>query len=44
MVRKLTAALGSNNKKKELNYGIIGGTVAVCVAIAVVMFAQISNI
>ena len=29
-----TAALGSNNKKKELNYGIIGGTVAVCVAIA----------
>ena len=29
---------------KELNYGIIGGTVAVCVAIAVVMFAQISNI
>ena len=39
-----TAALGSNNKKKELNYGIIGGTVAVCVAIAVVMFAQISNI
>lgn len=39
-----TAALGSNNKKKELNYGIVGGTVAVCVAIAVVMFAQISNI
>lgn len=39
-----TAALGSNNKKKELNYGIIGGTVAVCLAIAVVMFAQISNI
>ena len=31
-------------RKKELNYGIIGGTVAVCVAIAVVMFAQISNI
>ena len=30
--------------RKELNYGIIGGTVAVCVAIAVVMFAQISNI
>ena len=39
-----TAALGSNNKKKELNYGIIGGTVAVCLAIGVVMFAQISNI
>lgn len=39
-----TAALGSNNKKKELNYGIVGGTIAVCLAIAVVMFAQISNI
>lgn len=39
-----TAALGSKNKKKELNYGIIGGTVAVCVAIGVIMFAQITNI
>lgn len=39
-----TAALGSKNKKKELNYGIIGGTVSVCVAIGVIMFAQIANI
>lgn len=39
-----TSALGAKNKKKELNYGIIGGTVAVCVAIAVISFAQISNI
>lgn len=39
-----TSALGTKNKKKELNYGIIGGTVAVCVAIAVICFAQISNI
>ena len=41
---KLKKFRSSNNKKKELNYGIVGGTVAVCVAIAVVMFAQISNI
>lgn len=39
-----TAALGSKNKKKELNYGIIGGTVAVCVAIGLITFAQIANI
>ena len=39
-----TSALGTKNKKKELNYGIIGGTVAVCVAIAVICFAQLSNI
>ena len=39
-----TAALGAKNKKKDLNYGIIGGTVAVCVAIALVSFAQIANI
>ena len=39
-----TAALGAKNKKKDLNYGIIGGTVAVCVAIGLVSFAQISNI
>ena len=39
-----TAALWLLIIRKELNYGIIGGTVAVCVAIAVVMFAQISNI
>lgn len=39
-----TAALGAKNKKKDLNYGIIGGTIAVCVAIGLVSFAQISNI
>lgn len=39
-----TSALGAKNKKKELNYGIIGGTVAVCVAIALICFAQIANI
>ena len=39
-----TAALGSKNKKKDLNYGIIGGTVAVCVAIGLISFAQIANI
>lgn len=39
-----TAALGSKNKKKDLNYGIIGGTVSVCVAIGLIAFAQISNI
>lgn len=39
-----TAALGSQNKKKELQYGIYGGTIAVCVAILLVMFAQIANI
>lgn len=39
-----TSALGSKNKKKDLNYGIIFGTLAVCVAIALVSFAQISNI
>lgn len=39
-----TAALGSKNKKKDLNYGIIGGTIAVCVAIALVCFGQIANI
>ena len=39
-----TAAFGAKNKKKDLNYGIIGGTVAVCVAIALVSFAQIANI
>lgn len=39
-----TAALGAKNKKKDLNYGIIGGTIAVCVAIALVSFAQIANI
>ncbi len=39
-----TAALGSKNKKKDLNYGIVGGTVAVCVAIALISFGQIANI
>ncbi|WP_287448853.1 YkvI family membrane protein [Sellimonas sp.] len=39
-----TAALGSKNKKKDLNYGIIGGTLAVCIAIALISFGQIANI
>ena len=39
-----TAALGSKNKKKDLNYSIIGGTDAVCVAIGLIAFAQIANI
>lgn len=39
-----TAALGANNKKKEVLYGVYGGAVAVCVAILLVMFAQIANI
>ena len=39
-----TAALGSKNTKKNLNYGIVGGTLAVCIAIILVSFAQISNI
>ncbi len=39
-----TTSLGVKNKRKELDYGIIGGTLAVCVAIAVITFAQIANI
>lgn len=39
-----TSALGSKNKKKELNYGIVFGTLSVCVAIALISFAQIANI
>ena len=39
-----TSALGANNKKEELNRGIIIGTIAVVVAIALVSFAQIANI
>lgn len=39
-----TAALGARNKKKEIEYGIIGGTIAVCVAIVLVMLAQVANI
>lgn len=39
-----TSALASKNSKKDLNYGIIGGTLAVCIAIGLVSFAQISNI
>ncbi len=39
-----TAALGARNKKKDMEYGIYGGTIAVCVAIVLVMLAQIANI
>lgn len=39
-----TAALGANNKKRELNLGIIFGTIAVIVAILLVSYAQIANI
>lgn len=39
-----TSALGTKNSKKDLNYGIVGGTLAVCIAILLVSFAQISNI
>lgn len=39
-----TAALGAHNKKKDLEYGIYLGTLAVCIAIALIMFAQIANI
>ncbi len=39
-----TSALGAKNTKKDLNYGIWGGTIAVCVAILLVSFAQIANI
>lgn len=39
-----TAALGARNKKKDIEYGIFGGAIAVCVAIILVMFAQIANI
>lgn len=39
-----TAALGANNKKKDIEFGIYGGTIAVCVAIILIMFAQIANI
>lgn len=39
-----TAALGANNKKKEVEYGVYLGTLAVCAAILLVMFAQIANI
>ena len=39
-----TAALGANNKKKDLEYGVYLGTLAVCVAIILIMFAQIANI
>ena len=37
-------ALGTKNSKKNLYYGIIGGTIAVSVAIALISFAQIANI
>ncbi len=39
-----TAALGAQNKKKDLYHGILWGAVAVCVAIVLVSFAQIANI
>lgn len=39
-----TAALGMNNKLKDLNAGIIGGTAAICLAIVLVALAQISCI
>ncbi|RKW44613.1 MAG: hypothetical protein D8H95_29985 [Lachnospiraceae bacterium] len=39
-----TSALGAKNSKKDLNYGILAGTIAICVAIVIVSFAQISNI
>lgn len=39
-----TAALGSKNKKKELNIGIIAGTLTVCLAIGFISFGQIANI
>lgn len=39
-----TSALGTKNTKKNLWYGIIGGTVAVCIAIVLVSFGQIANI
>lgn len=39
-----TAALGAKNKKKEVEYGVYFGTAAVCVAIILIMLAQIANI
>lgn len=39
-----TAALGAHNKKKDMEYGIYLGTLAVCIAIVLIMFAQIANI
>ncbi|WP_067140181.1 YkvI family membrane protein [Oceanivirga salmonicida] len=39
-----TSALAIKNNKKDLQYGIIGGTLAICIAIALVSFAQIANI
>lgn len=39
-----TSALAIQNRKKDLQYGIIWGTAALAVAIIVVSFAQIANI
>lgn len=39
-----TSALAIKNDKKELQYGIVGGTIALAIAIIVVSFAQIANI
>ncbi len=39
-----TTALGAKNGKKNLLFGIIAGTVVVCLAIIVLSFAQVTNI
>ncbi len=39
-----TSALGMKNNVRDLNKGIIGGTIAVCMAIVLVTFAQVSTI
>lgn len=39
-----TTLLGANNKRRELNAGIVVATVVICLAIAVISLAQISNI
>lgn len=38
------SALGAHNKKKDVHYGVYIGTLAICVAIVMVMLAQIANI
>lgn len=39
-----TSALAVKNPKKELKYGLVGGTTAVCVTILIIVLAQIMNI
>ncbi len=39
-----TSALAVKNPKKELKYGLAGGTAAVCVTIMIIVMAQIMNI